>query len=115
MKSRRQQRNLTVHHGLTIAVPIHRVIMGEDESMNLECLTMNIAHITQYGNDQTVQLPSGFQFNTNEVCISRFGDAVVLYPKEVARNKMLQSLSEFTSDFMETRNQPESVEERNWA
>ena len=76
--------------------------------------TMDIAQITQYGSGQSVALPSGFQFNTDEVCISRFGEAVVLYPKEVARNKVLQSLSEFTSDFMETREQPESVEERDW-
>ena len=75
---------------------------------------MDIAHITQYGNDQSVALPSGFHFSTDEVCVSRFGDAVVLYPKEVARNKMLQSLNEFTPDFMETRNQPEGAEERNW-
>ena len=76
---------------------------------------MDIAHITQYGNEQSVALPSGFQFNADEVCVSRFGTTVVLYPKEVARNKMLQSLSEFTPDFLETRNQPESVEERDWS
>jgi antitoxin VapB len=76
---------------------------------------MDIAQITRYGSDQSVQLPLGFQFNTDEVCISRFGDTVVLYPKEVARNTMLQSLKEFTPDFMETRNQPLNAEERDWS
>ena len=76
---------------------------------------MDIARITQYESEQSVTLPLGFRFNADEVCISRFGEAVVLYPKEVARNKMLQSLSEFTPDFMETRNQPEYEEERDWS
>ena len=76
---------------------------------------MDIATITQHGNFQSVQLPMGFQFSTEEVCVSRFGDTVVLYPKEVARATMLQSLSEFTPDFMETREQPTDVEERDWA
>ena len=76
---------------------------------------MDIAHITNHGNDQLVQLPTGFQFNADEVCVSRFGDTVVLYPKEVAWDKMIQSLSEFTPDFMETRNQPTGTDERNWS
>jgi len=75
---------------------------------------MNIATITQQGSFQSVQLPTEFQFSAEEVCISRFGDAVVLYPKEAARAVMLQSLNEFTSDFMETRDQPNNVEERDW-
>ena len=75
---------------------------------------MDIATITQHGGIQSVQLPSGSWFNTEEVCISRFGDTVILYPRDVARAKMLQSLSEFTPDFMETREQPTNVEERGW-
>ena len=76
---------------------------------------MDIATITWHGNTQSVQLPSEFQFGAEEVCVSRFGDAVVLYPKDVARETMLRSLSEFTPDFMETRKQPLNVEERNWS
>lgn len=76
---------------------------------------MNIAPITKAGNDQTIHLPSGFQFKADEVCIDRLGEAVVLYPKEMARTKMLQSLGRFTSDFMETREQPEVAEERDWS
>jgi antitoxin VapB len=75
---------------------------------------MDIATITQQGSFQSVQLPTGFQFSAEEVCVSRFGDAVVLYPKEVAHAVMRQSLSEFTSDFMATRDQPNNAEERNW-
>jgi virulence-associated protein VagC len=76
---------------------------------------MDIATIMHHGDIQSVQLPSGFQFNTDEVCVSRFGDAVVLYSKDVARETMLRSLSEFTPDFMEVRDQPTNVEERNWS
>jgi antitoxin VapB len=75
---------------------------------------MDIATITQHGGFQSVQLPSGFRFNTEEVCVSRFGETVVLYPRDVARATMLQSLSEFTPDFMETREQPMDAEERDW-
>jgi len=75
---------------------------------------MNIATLTWHENLQSVQLPSGFQFGTEEVCVFRFGDTVVLYPKDIARETMLRSLSEFTPDFMEIRKQPTDVEERHW-
>ena len=75
---------------------------------------MDIATLTWHENFQSVQLPSGFQFGVEEVCVSRFGDTVVLYPKDMARETMLRSLSEFTPDFMEMRDQPTEVEERNW-
>jgi virulence-associated protein VagC len=75
---------------------------------------MDIATITQHEDFQSVQLPTGFRFHTGEVCVSRFGDTVVLYSKDVARHTMLRSLSEFTPDFMETREQPTNAEERNW-
>jgi antitoxin VapB len=85
-----------------------------DVEFTLHINSVDIATITQQGSFQSVQLPTGFQFSAEEVCVSRFGDAVVLYPKEAARTVMLQSLSEFTSDFMEMRDQPNDVEERNW-
>lgn len=76
---------------------------------------MNITHITTNGNTQSVELPQGFRFDEDEICIHRQGDIVVLYSKETAWNKMLQSLNEFTSDYMEDRNQPETSDERDWS
>lgn len=67
---------------------------------------MRTAKLFKHGKSQAVQLPDDFQFTGDEVLIKRAGDAVVLLSKENPWDALVNSLGEFTSDFMEAREQP---------
>jgi antitoxin VapB len=67
---------------------------------------METAKITKKGHQQVVNLPREFHFNGNEVYIKRLGRMVVLIPKEDPWEPLINSLNQFTEDFMVERNQP---------
>ena len=73
---------------------------------------MNTAKIFNSGRSQAVKLPKKYRFSEPEVCINKINDVVLIYPKKSAWNLFEKSLSEFTSDFMESREQPEQFEKR---
>lgn len=69
---------------------------------------MKSAKLFQNGKSQAVRLPKEFRFKGKEVFIRRIGTAVVLLPKsENPWGPLVESLSEFTDDFLEERAQPE--------
>jgi antitoxin VapB len=68
---------------------------------------MHTAKLFMNGRSQAVRLPKAFRFEGNEVFIRRIGNAVVLIPVENPWQTLNDSLSMFSSDFMETRGQPE--------
>ena len=74
---------------------------------------MTIAKLFQNGQSQAVRLPKEFRFKGNEVFIHRLGDAVVLMPKELPWKNLVESLQNFSDDFLEERNQP-ILEERDF-
>jgi antitoxin VapB len=59
------------------------------------------AKIFRSGNSQTVRIPREFQLEGTEVEIERRGDALVLRPKRESWKPLLESLTQFTDDFME--------------
>lgn len=61
---------------------------------------MQVAKIFSEGETQLVALPKNFRFTGEEVFINRFGDAIVLIPKERNAAGMLAALDMFTEDFM---------------
>ena len=64
------------------------------------------------GQSQAVRLPKEFRFtDTEEVFIKKVGDTLVLSAKKAGWNDFFNSLSEFSDDFMNERNQP-AVQER---
>ena len=58
------------------------------------------------GRSQAVRLPKEFRFEGREVYVARMGSAVVLMPREHTWSVLFEACAEFTSDFMEDRNQP---------
>jgi antitoxin VapB len=72
---------------------------------------METAKITKKGQQQVLSLPHEFHFEGNEVYIKRIGRMVVLIPKEDPWEPLINSLSQFTEDFMSERNQP-PIDER---
>lgn len=60
---------------------------------------MEFAKVFQTGRSQAVRLPKAFRFNEKEVVIKRFGNGVLLLPKENHWEIMQEALSEFEVDF----------------
>ncbi len=73
---------------------------------------METAKLFQNGQSQAVRLPKKYRFTGDKVLIKRVGNAVVLLPYEESWSTLLDSLEQFSDDFMsEPRQQPE-VQER---
>ena len=68
---------------------------------------MRTAKLFQNGRSQAVRLPKEFRMPGREVFIKRVGSAVVLLPTEDPWDTFQDSLSQFSSDFMRERVQPE--------
>lgn len=74
---------------------------------------METAKLFQNGQSQAVRLPKEFRFHGDEVYIKKIGNAVILLPLDNPWQTWLESLELFTTDFMETRNQPQQQEREN--
>ncbi len=68
---------------------------------------MTKAKLFMNGKSQAVRLPKQFRFEGEEVFIKRVGNAVVLLPKSQSWQTLIDSLGQFSADFMEDREQPE--------
>ena len=67
---------------------------------------MDIAKLTTDGNRQVVVLPEQFHLSGNEVYIKKMGNAIVLISKDDPWRSLIDSVDQFSNDFMETREQP---------
>jgi antitoxin VapB len=67
---------------------------------------MKTARLFRNGQSQAVRLPKEFRFSGDKVLIKRVGNAVVLLPEKGSWKPLFESLSRFSEDFMETRQQP---------
>ena len=68
---------------------------------------MKTAKLFINGRSQAVRLPKVFRFSGNDVFINKIGNMVVLLPKDDPWSSLVNSLDEFTDDFMNSRNQPD--------
>lgn len=73
---------------------------------------MKTAKLFKNGESQAVRLPKEFRFEGDEVLIKKSGNAVVLLPKRKSWDALVDSLGQFSSDFMNDRAQPQSNEDR---
>jgi antitoxin VapB len=73
---------------------------------------MNWRHIMQTakifinGRSQAVRLPKDLRFSGKDVFIKKIGKIVILLPKDDPWSSLINSLDQFTDDFMDTRDQP---------
>jgi antitoxin VapB len=68
---------------------------------------METAKLFQNGKSQAVRLPKKYRLPGDKVLIQKIGDAVILLPYDNPWLSFMESLKLFSSDFMETRPQPE--------
>jgi antitoxin VapB len=67
---------------------------------------MKTAKLFRNGQSQAVRLPREFRFKEDHVFIKREGNVVLLIPARGGWDTLVGSLSGFSDDFMEGRNQP---------
>jgi antitoxin VapB len=72
---------------------------------------METAKLFMNGNSQAVRLPKEYRFAGDEVVIKRFGNGVVLLPKDDPWQVMFDALREFPDDLVICREQP-SLQDR---
>ncbi len=72
---------------------------------------METIKLTTDGTSQVVVLPEQFHLSGSEVYVKKMGNAIVLISKEDPWRSLLDSLDQFSDDFMESREQP-SLETR---
>ncbi|MDR0793387.1 MAG: hypothetical protein LBE82_08770 [Chitinophagaceae bacterium] len=65
--------------------------------------TVDIQNIS---GSQAIQLPDEFKIDDNKVYLKKRGNIIYVIPYHNAMQNFYDSLSEFTSDFIEQRNQP---------
>ena len=73
---------------------------------------MNTAKLFNSGKNQAIKLPEKYRFSESEVYINKINDLVLIYPKKSVWHLFENGLSEFTDDFMESREQPKKTDER---
>ena len=73
---------------------------------------MKTAKLFKNGQSQAVRLPKEFRFEGSEVHIKRVGQAVVLLPLGHGWSSLADSLHMFSDDFMPSREQPETQQQR---
>ena len=64
---------------------------------------MMTATLFQHGENQAVQLPKAFRFSGTEVYIKQVGNALVLLPIDHPWDTLIESLTQFSEDFMGER------------
>ena len=67
---------------------------------------MRTARLFQTGGSQAVRLPKEFRFEGEEVFIKRMGNAVLLIPTQDPWRTLVESLDQFSEDFLTQREQP---------
>ena len=67
---------------------------------------MQTAKIFINGRSQAVRLPKDLRFTGKDVFIKKIGKIVILLPKDDPWSSLVNSLDQFTDDFMDARDQP---------
>jgi antitoxin VapB len=68
-------------------------------------MKMEAIQIQNAKGGQAISLPEGFKINDDKVYIKKMGNVIYLIPFHSPWQNMVDSLGEFTPDFMDNRNQ----------
>jgi len=74
---------------------------------------MKTARLFINGRSQAVRLPKDCRFSGSDVYVKKFQGMVMLIPKDNPWASLVNSLEQFTDDFMITREQPEQQSREN--
>jgi len=71
---------------------------------------MDTAKIFKNGKSQAIRLPKEYRFQGSKVYVKQIGNAVVLIPEQDSWQTLIESLVQFSDDFMLERQQPPTQE-----
>ena len=74
---------------------------------------MKLTKVFKSGNSLAVRLPKEFAVEEKELCITKVGNKIILFPPEKRWDVVFEELEEvkdLCSDFMENQNQPKPQE-----
>jgi len=74
---------------------------------------MKTARLFINGRSQAVRLPKDCRFSGSDVYVKKLQGIVMLIPKDDPWVSLVNSLEQFTDDFMITREQPEQQSRKN--
>ena len=74
---------------------------------------MKTARLFINGRSQAVRLPKDCRFSGTDVYVKKLQGMVMLIPKDDPWASLVNSLEQFTDDFMITREQPEQQSRKN--
>ncbi len=80
-----------------------------------EDVAVKTTKIFRSGNSQAVRIPKEFQMEGEEVEILKRGASLVLRPKKKSWTALVESLEEFTDDFMEGGRKQPRIQKRDQA
>ncbi|QSV55241.1 MAG: AbrB/MazE/SpoVT family DNA-binding domain-containing protein [Dolichospermum sp. UKL201] len=66
---------------------------------------MNTAKLSSDGTNQMVILPTDFKMTGTEVYVKKIGNAIILISKDNPWQNLIDSLDQFSDDFLMTRDQ----------
>jgi antitoxin VapB len=75
---------------------------------------VNTAKLSTDGTHQVVILPKEFQITGTEVYIKKIGNAIVLISKDNPWQSLIESLNNFSDDFMTNCDRPLIDTRQNW-
>ncbi|MGQ0695435.1 MAG: antitoxin [Nitrospiraceae bacterium] len=75
-------------------------------------MAKKLTRLFMSGNSQAVRIPREFRLEGDEVEIQKRGNTLVLRPKRKSWGLFIQSLGQFTKDFMEVGRRQPSVQKR---
>ena len=67
---------------------------------------MDTAKIFKNGKSQAIRLPKEYRFQGSKVYVKQVGNAVVLIPEQDSWQTLIDSLAQFSDDFMLDSQQP---------
>ncbi len=67
---------------------------------------MDTAKIFKNGKSQAIRLPKEYRFQGSKVYVKQIGNAVLLIPEQDSWQTLIDSLAQFSDDFMLDRQQP---------
>ena len=68
--------------------------------------TMQTAKLFKNGRSQAVRLPANCRFTGTDVYVKRYEGIVLLIPKDDRWATLINSLDQFSDDYMDSRSQP---------
>ncbi len=75
------------------------------DTLDIVFFVIDAARLFKNGRSQAVRLPKKYRFSGDHVFLRKFGNGVILMPKEETWDSLIESVELFSDDFLEDRDQ----------